>query len=189
MRERNDENPRDPMEESPRSSTDRGYDEAARSGPGRYGEYTGRGGVFGTTGGGTYPEGFDTWEVPELAPEGGGRAPWEPVLRSSEYVYARTALPYDQVHFDEAGPHTGRGPRGYERSDEKISEDVSDELWRHGAIDASELDVAVENGEVTLSGTVPERRMKRLTARVVETIPGVREVFNQIRVRERSEDR
>jgi osmotically-inducible protein OsmY len=62
-------------------------------------------------------------------------------------------------------------------------------LWRHGAIDASELDVAVENGEVTLTGSVPDRRMKRLAARVIETVPGVREVFNQIRVRERSEDR
>lgn len=44
--------------------TNAGYDEAARSGPGRYGAREGEGGVFGTTGGGTYERGFHEVERP-----------------------------------------------------------------------------------------------------------------------------
>jgi hypothetical protein len=76
----------------------------------------------------------------------------------------------------------GKGPRGYKRSDDRIREDVSDRLTRHPAVDASDIEVAVRSGEVTLSGSVPERRMKRLAEDVVEEIDGVHDVTNQIRV-------
>ena len=42
--------------------TNSGYDEAAHSGPGRYGIAEGQGGVFGTTGGGTYQKGMHVEE-------------------------------------------------------------------------------------------------------------------------------
>jgi hypothetical protein len=42
--------------------TNEGYDEAAHSGPNRYGVSEGEGGVFGTTGGGTYPKGMHVEE-------------------------------------------------------------------------------------------------------------------------------
>ena len=42
--------------------TAEGYDEAAHSGPNRYGVQEGEGGVFGTTGGGTYPKGMHVEE-------------------------------------------------------------------------------------------------------------------------------
>ena len=51
--------------------TDEGYDEAAHSGPGRYGVPEGRGGVFGTTGGGTYDAGMHEVERPVLESERG----------------------------------------------------------------------------------------------------------------------
>jgi hypothetical protein len=38
--------------------TNAGYDEAAHSGPSKYGVPEGEGGVFGTTGGGTYGDGL-----------------------------------------------------------------------------------------------------------------------------------
>jgi hypothetical protein len=44
--------------------TNSGYDEAARSGPGRYGVFEGQGGVFGTTGGGTYQGGMHAEDRP-----------------------------------------------------------------------------------------------------------------------------
>ena len=46
--------------------TNDGYDEAAHSGPGRYGVPEGQGGVFGTSGGGTYAEGFREVERPVI---------------------------------------------------------------------------------------------------------------------------
>ena len=53
------------------------------------------------------------------------------------------------------GPHAGRGPKGYQRSDERVREIVSEALARDGELDASEIEVSVERGEVTLNGTVP----------------------------------
>ena len=52
-------------------STNDGYDEAAHSGPGRYGVPEGRGGVFGTTGGGSYPGGMHVEERPVIESEKG----------------------------------------------------------------------------------------------------------------------
>ncbi|HEX9164070.1 MAG TPA: hypothetical protein VF980_20370 [Thermoanaerobaculia bacterium] len=54
-----------------KDSTDAGYDEAAHSGPSRYGVPEGEGGVFGTTGGGTSEKGFHVEERPAVY-EGGG---------------------------------------------------------------------------------------------------------------------
>jgi osmotically-inducible protein OsmY len=78
------------------------------------------------------------------------------------------------------GPHSGKGPRGYQRSDERIREEIGDRLTRHGQIDASDIEVQVANGEVTLAGTTTDRRQKRLAEDVAEDVPGVRDVHNQI---------
>lgn len=76
----------------------------------------------------------------------------------------------------------GRGPKSYKRSDERITEDVNERLTRHPGIDATDIEVRVRNGEVTLSGTVDERRAKRLAEDIVEDISGVTDVKNEIRV-------
>lgn len=49
--------------------TNEGYDEAAHSGPGRYGVKEGEGGVFGTSGGGTYSGGLHVEERPVVGPD------------------------------------------------------------------------------------------------------------------------
>ena len=81
-----------------------------------------------------------------------------------------------------AGPHAGRGPRGYQRSDERIREDICDVLCQHGYVDASDIEVTVVNGEVTLVGSVRERQEKRIAEDAAEQVSGVREVHNQLRV-------
>lgn len=80
------------------------------------------------------------------------------------------------------GRHTGRGPRGYQRSDERIHEDVNDRLTAHPDIDATEIMVTVRAGEVTLTGMVDERHAKRMAEDLVESVSGVKEVHNQIHV-------
>ena len=82
----------------------------------------------------------------------------------------------------ERGRHAGKGPRGYRRSDARVREDVCDRLERDGEVDASEIEVAVEEGVVTLDGEVPERSMKRRAETCVEDAPGVRDVQNRLRV-------
>ena len=82
------------------------------------------------------------------------------------------------------GPFTGRGPRGYQRSDERIHEEVSDRLSQHGRIDASDMDVQVRSGEVTLSGNANSRDEKRMAEDVAASVPGVTDVNNQIKVKQ-----
>ena len=84
--------------------------------------------------------------------------------------------------FEERGRFRGRGPRGYSRSDDRIREDVCDRLTDDPWIDASDIEVRVQNGEVTLTGFVHERQDKRFAEDLVDDLPGVREVHNQLRV-------
>jgi osmotically-inducible protein OsmY len=81
-----------------------------------------------------------------------------------------------------SGPYTGRGPKGYKRSDERIKEEVSDHLEQNGMIDASEIQVEVQNGVVTLQGSVESRQMKRMAEDLVENCPGVKDVHNHLRM-------
>jgi hypothetical protein len=80
------------------------------------------------------------------------------------------------------GRFAGRGPKGYRRSDERIREEVNEELTRHPEIDASEIEVNVENGEVTLTGKVGDRHQKRLAEDLAERCSGVNDVHNQLKV-------
>ena len=77
----------------------------------------------------------------------------------------------------------GRGPRGYQRGDERIREDICERLTEDPRIDASDIDVQVANAEVTLTGSVRTRDEKHFTENVVERIIGVREVNNNLKVR------
>lgn len=81
-----------------------------------------------------------------------------------------------------SGRYAGRGPRNYQRSDDRIREDVNERLTADARIDASDIDVHVQNGEVTLTGTVDERRTRRLAEEIIEDLPGVRDVRNDLRV-------
>lgn len=74
----------------------------------------------------------------------------------------------------------GRGPKGYRRSDERIEEDVSEMLMYHPEVDATNIEVKVEDGEVTLSGSVNDRRTKRLAEDIADQCNGVVEVHNHI---------
>ncbi len=77
----------------------------------------------------------------------------------------------------------GIGPKNYSRSDERIREDVCDELADDGEIDARDIDIEVRDREVTLTGTVPERYMKHRAEDIADACRGVRDVHNQLRVR------
>ena len=81
------------------------------------------------------------------------------------------------------GPHSGRGPRGYQRSDERIREELNDRLTAHGLIDATDVECHVQGGEVTLTGFVDSRAAKRAAEDLAEDVHGVREVHNQLRIR------
>jgi hypothetical protein len=76
----------------------------------------------------------------------------------------------------------GRGPQGYRRSDERIREDACECLMEDDYVDASEIEVEVRDGEVTLSGTVESRDQKRRAESLLEQLSGVSDVHNRLRV-------
>jgi hypothetical protein len=83
--------------------------------------------------------------------------------------------------------HRGRGPKGYRRSDETIKEDVSEALYRSSEVDASEIEVKVENGIVTLKGFIDDRNQKRLAEATIENLAGIEDVYNDLRIRNKGD--
>ena len=83
--------------------------------------------------------------------------------------------------------YAGRGPKGYRRTDERIGEDVNDFLTEDAEVDATDIEVKVEDGVVILTGRVDDRRQKRVAEDLAERVSGVRDVHNQIRVQERQQ--
>jgi osmotically-inducible protein OsmY len=182
---------------SDRYAADYDRERSGRSfGPGsRYGEYRrgdGREAGFGETGG-RYSDSYrhdrygrrDQWGSNPRGGSGNDARNW--FDKASDEVSswfgdddARRRRQWDEVR---AGDHRGRGPKGYRRSDERIKDDVSDRLSDDSWLDASDVEVRVENAEVTLTGFVSSREDKRRAEDLAERVSGVDNVQNQIRVR------
>jgi hypothetical protein len=92
----------------------------------------------------------------------------------------------DVVQARSAGPHHGRGPKGYTRTDERIFEDVCERMTDDAMLDACDIEVHVSSGEVSLDGTVSDRADKRRAELLAESIPGVSHVQNNLRVRQQT---
>lgn len=96
--------------------------------------------------------------------------------------YEPTTYSYTEIWMI-PGPDTGKGPQGYNRSDERIEDDICDRLMLHGRVDASDISVNVDHGEVTLAGTVHSRQEKRMVEDTAESVMGVKDVHNQLKVK------
>lgn len=126
-------------------------------------------------------EGRDRYERDNRRDEGGredGRSFWE---RAGD----RFASWFGESEYDDnryRGEHRGRGPTGYKRADERINDEVHERLTDDPWVDASDISISVSAGEVTLSGTVPERETKHRAERIVENLSGVTHVQNNLRV-------
>lgn len=79
--------------------------------------------------------------------------------------------------------HRGRGPKNYQRSDDRIYEDVCDRLSDDDHVDASDIEVSVEDREVTLTGEVDSKQAKRHAEDCADACSGVEHVQNNLRVR------
>lgn len=84
--------------------------------------------------------------------------------------------------FGGQGRFSGRGPRNYQKSDDRVCEEVCERLTQASEIDASEIDVEVRQGEVYLRGTVEDRLQKRMAEDYAESVSGVKDVRNELRV-------
>ncbi|HEX8118583.1 MAG TPA: BON domain-containing protein, partial [Pyrinomonadaceae bacterium] len=80
------------------------------------------------------------------------------------------------------GKFRGRGPKNYRRSDDRLREEVCDRLTDNEWLDASDVEVNVVAGEVILTGSVDSRYAKRLAENIAESVSGVANVQNNLRV-------
>ena len=85
--------------------------------------------------------------------------------------------------------YRGRGPKNYTRSDERSKEDVCEWLQQDDHVDASDIEVHVSEGVVTLTGSIDDRMAKRRAEDIAESVTGVKDVQNQVRVSRERENR
>ena len=87
-----------------------------------------------------------------------------------------------RTNWQTPGPYTGVGPQDYRRSDESIQEEICERLTQHGKIDSSGIEVAVQDGTVTLRGAVDRRKEKWMAEDIAGSVFGVEDIQNKIRV-------
>ncbi|HKU60057.1 MAG TPA: BON domain-containing protein [Gemmatimonadales bacterium] len=76
----------------------------------------------------------------------------------------------------------GVGPLGRRRSDDALAADIHEILTQDPELDTTEIEVEVAGGAVTLMGTVDSGDARMLAEELVESLTGVREVHNRLRV-------
>lgn len=123
--------------------------------------------------------------------------------RDDEWEPRRDVATWDEVRDEERGMDGGytqgpdldalraiqhragrrsRAPRAYVRSDERIRDDVYDRLCGETGADATNVTISVSEGDVWIDGSVPDREDKRRIELVAESVLGVRDVRNRLRV-------
>jgi len=76
-----------------------------------------------------------------------------------------------------------RGFVGYDASDERIEREMNDHLAEHSYIDTTEIVVTVKDGEITLTGSVPDNDQKNYVEEVAQKVSGVTHVHNQLMIK------
>jgi ferritin-like metal-binding protein YciE len=98
-----------------------------------------------------------------------------------------SALVYTEVWLM-PGSYSGLGPSGYDSAGDPVGQEVYSRLTQHGQVDASNIEIVIDDGEVLLEGTVNSEETKRLAEEAVETVSGVDRVQNLLRVQASEED-
>jgi hypothetical protein len=166
---------------------DQEYDSPMRGayGQGGYGGYDQGGraqGMRGLPGQGAFGSGYGARQPGRFQMEDDG-----PTGEGYGAGYGRSSAGMSGPYSGESGQRQsgfrGMGPRGYKRSDERLAEDINEQLTDDAHIDASDVSVDVKDGVVTLSGQVSERRAKHHIEDLVERCHGVQDIRNQISVK------
>ena len=76
----------------------------------------------------------------------------------------------------------GTGPLGRRRSDDALAAEIHEILTQDPELDTIDIEVEVAGGAVTLTGTVDSGDARMLAEELVESLSGVHEVHNRLRV-------
>jgi osmotically-inducible protein OsmY len=88
------------------------------------------------------------------------------------------------------GGQRGRGPQPAQAAEDggeedvRIGNEVRARLTDDWYVDGTEITVAVDHGEVSLDGVVENRAEKRLAEDCADSVPGVVDVHNHLRIRQ-----
>jgi osmotically-inducible protein OsmY len=137
-----------------------------------YGAGYGSEGGFGDSGGWTEPYGEGQ--------QYGGQQRYSQVSQGS----GSSGQGYGQSGSGQRGLHRGKGPKGYQRSDDRVKELICERLRDDPEIDPGEVTINVAGGRVTLDGSVDSRRTKRAIEDIAEQFDV--EVQNNLRVTQRT---
>jgi osmotically-inducible protein OsmY len=100
--------------------------------------------------------------------------------------YSVTGM-YENPLLQKKTPHLSKTGKPYSAVDQRIHDEVCQRLNQHPLIDATLIDVRVDDGDVSLSGEVLDTRMKEMAEDITEEVFGVKEIHNNLRaVRERA---
>ena len=101
-----------------------------------------------------------------------------PGMRSGDYGKYRDHDHDRRSYATAQVSHNGKGPKGYGRSDVLIYDEVCEALKWSPDVDASEIEVSVQQGVVSLNGFVDSRHSKKLAEKICDRISGVQDVEN-----------
>lgn len=90
------------------------------------------------------------------------------------------------IHQHQDNSYYGKGPKGWKLGDEKLREKVCECLLQSHEVDASEMDVKVEESCVYLTGFISSKGMQRVAEDLIYSIPGVEDVFTQLKIKNTS---
>jgi hypothetical protein len=128
----------------------------------------GTGGGYSTLGGGVYPDEGSEDDAPSYGD-------WQ------RHSSGTTSGARGQEGLSFPGEHTwGEAQDAAER--DTLAREIHEILTQDPDLDATEIQVEVERGAVTLTGVVDSREAKLLAGELVESVTGVREVHNDLMV-------
>jgi BON domain len=166
----------DPEVDSPSEITSEG-------GPGT----AGGGGGFSTLGGGVYPDegspddapAYGDWQRHSTGSTSGARGQ-EGLSFPGEHTWGEA-----QFRRERQVEQRGSGDRRVaqrRRPDETLRGELQEILTKDPELDATDIEVEVEGGAVTLRGVVDSSDARLLAEELVESVTGVREVHNNLKV-------
>jgi osmotically-inducible protein OsmY len=138
---------------------------------------TGGGGGYSTLGGGVYPD----EGAPEDAPRYGDWQRHSSGATSGARGQEGLGFPGERT-WGEEQYREDRQEAGVRRPDEQLAHEIHEILTNDPELDATDIEVVVQGGAVTLSGAVHSTDSKLLAEELVESLPGVRQVHNRLTV-------
>jgi osmotically-inducible protein OsmY len=108
-----------------------------------------------------------------------------PLRRRDDQAEGGVSSLVGDAYYGEDRYQTARGAEAHRRSDESIQEEICELLSHQPGVNAGEIEVLVEGGEVTLQGSVEQRDARWRIEELVESVSGVSLVHNRVRIAKR----